>query len=317
VVAFNSRDVRRLVRPDLSPQSRFAFPLLIGLSLATATALSLWKWRQARCERQRLLLTGAVRSLNSSWYRVAGIRMHARISTGNVNADRDPVILIHGLGVSSSYFVPTAERLAAHFAVLAPDLPGHGRSDALSPVPDVKALAEIGLEWMSTAGISRASIIGHSMGCEVAIEMALRNPDRIRRLVLIGPTPDPDARNLAVQLGRLLLGVLYERTSLALHVLRDYLRMGTRLVPEFYAMLLYPIEERLPLVTVPTLLMRGEKDPVVPQRWLEEAAVLVGTERGIAIPRWGHAVQYSAARQVVATVEPFLSAGITSQLNRG
>ncbi len=201
-----------------------------------------------------------------------------------------------------------AERLACRFAVAAPDLPGHGLSESLPAVPGAEDLAGIALDWMRVAGIERASVVGHSMGCQVAIEMALREPKRIGCLVLIAPTPDPHARSVAEQFRRLVVGGFYERMSLLLHLVKDYARMGKRLVPEFFSMLGYPIEQKLCHVKVPVLLVRGDKDPVVPQHWMEEAALLAGADGTIAIPRWGHAVQYSAAPQVVRAIEPFLLA---------
>ena len=290
--------------------------LIVWTALGAASLIT-WRWRSAQRKRQHLVRLGAIQPLCSCWHRVAGLRLHARTSTEAARVDATPVVLVHGFGVSSSYFIPTAERLASRFAVFAPDLPGHGRSDSLLPPPGVKQLAEIALEWMSAAGLERACVVAHSMGCQVAVEMALRSPDRISRLVLIGPTSDPHSRNLAAQFCRLLLGVVYERPSLTYHVFKDYLRMNWRLVPEFHSMLHDPVEKKLPLVAVPTLLVRGENDPVVPQRWLEEAARLLGTRHVIVIPRWGHAVQYSAAPQVVDVIEPFLSADTRSQLVHG
>jgi pimeloyl-ACP methyl ester carboxylesterase len=217
------------------------------------------------------------------------------------------VVLIHGLGVSSTYFLRAAERLASHFTVFVPDLPGHGRSNGMSFSPDIEDVAELTLRWMTAAGIARASIVGHSMGCQIAIEMALREPERISRMVLAAPTPDPQARTVAQQFWRLMAGTLFERTALTFIVLRDYLRTAPRFIPEFYAMLRYPAERTLALVTVPTLVIRGENDPVVPQPWAEHAASLVADEPVLVIPGWGHAVQYSAAPQFVAAIMPFLS----------
>lgn len=277
------------------------------ICVGAGIAWSIWMWVRGRRQRNCLLRAGAIRPVRSTWYRVDGHRIHVRVSEGTPNSGPDPVILIHGLGVSSTYFIPTAERLASRFKVLAPDLPGHGRSAGKSFRPNVEDLAQFALGWMSAAGISRASIVGHSMGCQIAIEMALREPGRISRLVLAAPTPDPHARTVADQFCRLLVGTLYERAALTLIVLKDYLRMGTRFIPEFYAMLCYRTETKLPLVTVPTIVIRGENDPVVPQRWAERAATLLGNDRVLVIPGWGHAIQYSAAPQFVRAITPFLS----------
>ena len=290
-------------------QELSAAKLLTCVGLGAGVAWSMSRWVRGRRERKCLLRAGAIRRVPSTWYRVDGIRIHARVSEGTPKPGPDPVILIHGLGVSSTYFTPSAERLASRFTVFAPDLPGHGRSAANSFPPNVEDLAQFALRWMSAAGISRASIVGHSMGCQIAIEMAIREPGRISRLVLAAPTPDPHARTVADQFWRLLVGTLYERTALTLIVLKDYLRMGTRFIPEFYAMLRYPTENKLPLVTVPTVVIRGENDPVVPQRWAEAAASLLGNDRVFVIPGWGHAIQYSAAPQFVRAITPFLSGG--------
>jgi 2-hydroxy-6-oxonona-2,4-dienedioate hydrolase len=293
-------DVLRSSRPC-------AAKLLTWAGVTAAAALAIGSWLRQRREHKCLLRAGATRPLRATWYKVDGLQIHARISEESAAPGRDPVILIHGLGVSSTYFIPSAERLAVHFAVFAPDLPGHGRSNAMRFRPDIGDLAGIALRWMNGAGISRASIVGHSMGCQIGIEMALREPDRVSRLVLAAPTPDPQARSVADQFWRLLVGSLYERTALTLIVLKDYLRMGPRFVPEFYAMLRYPTEKKLPLLTVPTVVIRGENDPVVPQRWAEQAASLVANKDVLVIPGWGHAVQYSAAPEFVAAILPFLS----------
>jgi 2-hydroxy-6-oxonona-2,4-dienedioate hydrolase len=281
--------------------------LLTLAGVTTAAALAIGSWLRQCHERKCLLRAGVIRPLQSTWYDVDGLRIHARVSEQSATADRDPVILIHGLGVSSTYFIPSAERLALRFAVFTPDLPGHGQSAVMSSHPNIEGLAEFALRWMSAAGISRAAIVGHSMGCQVAIEIALREPDRVSRLVLAAPTPDPQARSVPDQFWRLLVGTLFERTALTIIVLKDYLRMGARFVPEFYAMLRYPTEKKLPFLTVPTVVIRGENDPVVPQRWAEEAASLVANKHVLVIPGWGHAVQYSAAPEFVEAIVPFLS----------
>jgi 2-hydroxy-6-oxonona-2,4-dienedioate hydrolase len=54
------------------------------------------------------------------------------------------------------------------------------------------------------------------------------------------------------------------------------------------------------------MLVRGERDPIVPQRWFDEAASLVRAEQVAVIPGWGHAVNYSAPDEVTAAIVPFL-----------
>ncbi|GAB3289337.1 alpha/beta fold hydrolase [Parasphingorhabdus pacifica] len=76
------------------------------------------------------------------------------------------------------------------------DLPGFGRSAGLAGPPTVNALADWLVDWLDAADIPEAHLLGCSFGCQVAVEAALRNPGRVRSLVLVGPTTDPRARSL-------------------------------------------------------------------------------------------------------------------------
>ncbi len=261
---------------------------------------------KAQLQRRKLLKSGQILPLQSEWYQVNGLRLHARVSMAASNASV-PIVFVHGLGVSSSYFVPSAERLATSFNVYAPDLPGHGRSETPPNQPDITGLAQVLVDWMEVAGIPRATLVGQSMGCQIAVEATLRFSERVDRLVLIAPTPDPAGRSAPEQFRRFLKGPAFERLSLNWHVLKDYSRMGKRLFPEFRYMLRDPIEEKLPHVQVPTMLIRGENDPMVPARWFNEAANLLHPDRTVEIPFWGHAVQYSAPEQFTDAVLPFLA----------
>lgn len=96
-----------------------------------------------------------------------------------------PVVLLHGLGGAATNWNLVAPILACRRRVLVPDLPGHGRS-APVPAPDglgsfadrVAALAEL-------EGMLPAAVAGHSMGCEVALSLAVRRPGAVSALVLV------------------------------------------------------------------------------------------------------------------------------------
>lgn len=252
--------------------------------------------------------TAKVEELKESWTTIGGLRIFARVSTSADDPGRVPVVLVHGLGVSSSYFVPTAERLATEFAVYAPDLPGHGRSDTPPEPLDVPRLADALVAWMDAEGLGRVSLVGHSMGCQTVVEVATRYPGRVDRLVLIGPSNDPEGRTAIEHFRRLLVGGVFERPSLLWLLLCDYLRMGSRFFAELRFMLGDRVEEKMPKVSAPALVVGGENDRIAPRRWLEETARLVGAGYFAVIPWWGHAVQYSGARQVVEAIAPFLRA---------
>lgn len=279
---------------------RWPFYALLGAGAALAL-------HQAR-SRPRLQ-NQAIGALHELRLQVNGQDMHARVAAAAGNAAgamATPVVLVHGLGVSGAYFIPMAQQLSSEFDVYVPDLPGHGRSGTPAAAPDIPALAQALIDWMDCAGIVRARLVAHSMGCQVAVEAALRHPGRIERLVLIAPVTDPAARSALRQLGRLLVSSVFERPSLIPQVIKDYLRIGLRIVPEMRAMLAYPIEEKLPQLRVPAMLMRGERDAIVPQAWLDEAAVLLRAAPAVVLGRWSHAVHYSAAAGVTQAIRPFL-----------
>jgi 2-hydroxy-6-oxonona-2,4-dienedioate hydrolase len=241
------------------------------------------------------------------WTRVEGRRIFARASQGPA-AGGPPVVLVHGYGMSSGYMAPIAKRLAAEHTVYAPDLPGHGRSDSSKGPLSIPGLAESLRVWMDAAGIGRAAFLGNSMGCQVIAELAVRHPERIDRLILVGPTVDPAARTLGRELPRLLEDGAAERPSLLLLVAKAYSRDLRRLHKEMDAVLADRIEEKLPRITAPSLVVRGERDAVAPQAWAEEVASLLGAGAVRVIPGKGHAPNYSAPDELMRIIRPFLRA---------
>ena len=274
------------------------------IALAAAGGVAAGAIRASK--RRRRIGRGEIRELQSFSVNVDALGIHTRGSTASTDRRVPPVVLVHGFGASGTYFVPAAERLAVEFDVYALDLPGHGRSDSPGWPLSIPQLADLLVAWMDAVELPRVSLVGHSMGCQIAVDAAVRYPERVERLVLAAPTVDPEARTLLRQAARLLRGGSHERFSLKLIIFAAYLRRGWRLLPECRHMLRDRIEDKLPSVRCPAMLIRGEKDPVVPQRWFARVASLVGAERVIAIPRWGHAIQYNAPEQFAEAVTPFL-----------
>ena len=201
--------------------------------------------------RRRMLARGEIRPQGNLWTTVGGCRIYARVAGaagGAAAAGTLPIVCVHGFGVSSSYFVPSIERLATEFPVYAPDLPGHGKSDTPPEALDVPRLADTLIAWMDAVGIRRASVVANSMGCQTAADAALRYPGRIDRLVLIGPTVDPAGRSVWQLFCRLVASSPFERLSLIGLLVRDYGRMGPRLAAEFRFMRRDRIEWKLPLL---------------------------------------------------------------------
>jgi pimeloyl-ACP methyl ester carboxylesterase len=112
------------------------------------------------------------------------------IATGgrDLDAALPAVIFIHGAGFDHSVWALQDRWFAHHgFAVLAPDLPGHGRSGG-TPLATIAEIADWIAALIDAAGVPKAKLIGHSMGSLVALETAARHPEKVSALGLIGTT---------------------------------------------------------------------------------------------------------------------------------
>jgi pimeloyl-ACP methyl ester carboxylesterase len=217
------------------------------------------------------------------------------------------VVLVHGFVASSRYFVPTIHALAPHCRALAPDLPGWGASSKPATALSVPALADVLAAWEDAMGLRAPIVLANSLGCQIAAELAVRHPDHVAALILLGPTVDPEARSARRQGLRLLLDVPLERPSLWAVELADFLRMGPRIAAgTVRAMLDHRIETILPQIDAPVLVMRGEFDPIAPRRWAEEVAALAQHGRFIELRGAGHAAHYSAADRMAEAALPFI-----------
>ncbi len=244
-------------------------------------------------------------SLASSWTEIEGMRIHARAAP---RPGAPSVVLVHGIAVSSRYMVPIAEALAPFASVHAPDLPGFGRSTKPRRVLGVSELAHALGAWMAAAGLGRATLLANSFGCQVAVELAVREPVRARGMVLVGPTMDRWARTIPTQVARWVRSGLHERPSLPVVLARNTLDAGAgRIWRTFLDGLHDSVEEKLPAIETPTLVVRGERDPIVPERWAAEVARLLPRGRLAVVPGAGHALNYSRPDDLARLVRVFLS----------
>jgi 2-hydroxy-6-oxonona-2,4-dienedioate hydrolase len=244
--------------------------------------------------------------IKSAWTEVPGGPIHYRV--GGARAEELPIVLlIHGLVVASTYMVPTAEQLAPFCRVYVPDLPGYGKSYKPDKILGLSELADALAEWMDALALQKAHFVGNSFGCQIIAEFAVRHSQRIDHLVLQGPTVDPTARSLRSQFFRLLINSPREQHSMGRIMLEDYRAAGLRRIRDTIKLALQDrIEDKLPLIKAPTLVVRGEKDPVVPQSWAEKVTVLLPHGKLQIIPNAGHTINYSMPAQFAAVILPFL-----------
>ena len=100
-----------------------------------------------------------------------------------------PVLAIHGLGATKGSFLPSVAALADHFRVIAVDLPGFGDSHKPVRAPyDARFFADAIIGLLDALELDRAHLIGNSLGGRIALEVAMRNPQRVDRIALLAPS---------------------------------------------------------------------------------------------------------------------------------
>jgi pimeloyl-ACP methyl ester carboxylesterase len=238
---------------------------------------------------------------------------------------RGPVlILVHGITNSSASWEPVLAQLATRFTVIAPDLLGHG--DSAKPRGDYSLGANASLlrDFMLALGHERATIVGHSLGGGIAMQMAYQFPERVERLVLVasgglGRQVTPMLRAVALPGAELVLPLLASQplvgagTRVGGWIERIGLRVGsdiTAMAAGFAS--LQDIEARRAFVhtarsvidiggqrvnatdklylaeAVPTLILWGDKDPIIPARHGIRAHELMPGSRLQIFPGAGH-----------------------------
>ncbi|MDB6125673.1 MAG: Alpha/beta hydrolase fold protein [Pedosphaera sp.] len=99
-----------------------------------------------------------------------------------------PLIILHGLFGSSDNWQTISRKLGEHFQVFAVDLRNHGNSPH-SDVFNYEVMAEDLLEFMESHGLSKAHVLGHSMGGKMAMQFALQYPDKVEKLIVVDIAP--------------------------------------------------------------------------------------------------------------------------------
>jgi 2-hydroxy-6-oxonona-2,4-dienedioate hydrolase len=242
-------------------------------------------------------------------------RLVARARVGGSPQAAWTVVLIPGLGLAGRYMLPLAAELAVHARVWVPVVPGFGSSDRPPEPLDLPAMGEFIVEWMSQVGIASAAIVGNSMGCQVAVEAALRQPDRISHLVLDGPTIDPHSRTMPRLIWGVALDALREPASLGFVQAAEWVATGPRRLARTTRYALdHVVERRIRAVRCPVLVVRSGRDPLVSQRWAEELCSSAPDGSLHTVPRGTHALPYSDPQLLAAVVTEFLTSDHTASV---
>lgn len=202
--------------------------------------------------------------------------------------------------------VNAALELSRDSDVYCPDLPGFGKSSKPAYVLNVPELSKSLTIFLQKSGIERAVIVGHSFGCQIAADFALKNPQTLERLVLAAPSGDPSINSAFSYLVRLTLDAFREPFSLIPLAVRDYLSAGLiRGVRTFRFSIQDRMEDKLPHITTPTLVIRGSRDPIVSGRWAEQVTCLLPNADLITIKAAAHAVNYNSPQEFARVIREF------------
>ncbi len=214
-----------------------------------------------------------------------------------------PLLLLHGGLASGEMFGPILPILAEHHQVVLVDLQGHGRTADIDRPLDIRLMAGDVAALIDHLGLDRPDVVGYSLGGGVALQVAIRHPEKVGRLVMASANIRRDAvyPEILQQQGQV--------GAEAAEFLKDtpmyelYQRVAPR--PEDFPRLLakigaamakdFDFTEEVRGLQVPTLVMAADADIAPPSHYVEVFGLLDGGLRdggwtGEARPKGGHAL---------------------------
>ncbi|HEX2165798.1 MAG TPA: alpha/beta hydrolase, partial [Longimicrobiales bacterium] len=177
------------------------------------------------------------------------------------------VVLLHGLSGSCRWWRFTTPALSRRYSVHIPELVGFGGSRRPGRQPDVPELANVMAEWLSEMDLKETALVGHSMGGQIAINIAAEHgmPERLVLVSASGLPRDWTLRDAGRFVARALPPRSWGSPMFVPTIAVDALRAGPRaLLLATRHLLSDDVTDLLPRIACPTLLIWGELDPLVP-----------------------------------------------------
>jgi pimeloyl-ACP methyl ester carboxylesterase len=241
-----------------------------------------------------------------------------------------PLIILHGLLGSLDNWRTVSLDLAHDFRILTPDLRNHGHSPQ-SEEMNYSVMAQDVSELMNHENLKQAYVLGHSMGGKTAMELALKQPERVSKLTIVDMAPRPYAPRHAKILSAMLtldLSTFQTRRQLQEALapaipdlaVRQFLlknlesdsagtlrwRIGLRQIFQNYDSLRQPIESQIPF-NCPTLFIRGEHSDYLTESDIPSIQKLFPLARLETVPQAGHWVHADNPAVFVQKVREFLA----------
>ncbi len=201
----------------------------------------------------------------SCWTEIDGAGVHYLDTAPG--SDFPVLLILPGFLGSTIAFLPMTDILSREMRVIIPDLPGFGWSDAPPGGCTMEDRLAFVRDFVDLLDLGPVCLAGSSLGANIAIRFAVRNPDRVLRLLLLSPFGLKEQREVAKQ--------VRDRSELTEDILESFYRpfrtaAGRRVVVGVTRHILYGsfFDECLPLVSQPTLALAGSADEFRSQEML-------------------------------------------------
>ncbi|MGO8951048.1 MAG: alpha/beta fold hydrolase [Ktedonobacterales bacterium] len=213
----------------------------------------------------------------------------------------EPLVFIGGLAIDISRYQWLTEALAEHYQVLVFDNRGAGRSDKPDIPYSIAMMADDTYGLLDTLGITKANILGLSLGGRIALELTLKHPELVQSLILVSTSAKvpPSLRR------RLLMRTLL-RMSRVIGSRRRYPQPYYAAIRQLEASSDYDATSRLSQIRVPTLILHGKQDRTAPYQLAEEMQSRIPGSRLIAFDG-GHVFLFMRPKRFLDAVGDFLA----------
>ncbi|MGH8178671.1 MAG: alpha/beta fold hydrolase [Steroidobacter sp.] len=254
--------------------------------------------------------------------RYGQIHLWTAYPSGGGFDERTPLVCLHHSGGSGRFFAPMLRELGQDRSLYAPDLPGHGSSDAANSRAGVADFADAIGDFLDSLRLRSVDVFGYQLGAQIAAELAIARPQQIRRVMLWGmpsylaqdrvallqqgsaPGTREDGSDVVDEWRRTLErrgpGVA---TSAVAEDFGDRLRAGSGGAKAFAAALDYSPAERLPLLKQQTLVLRLRDE-----FWEHAPRVRTSLSNGsmLDLPDYGQGFLSAAPQRFASVAREFL-----------
>jgi pimeloyl-ACP methyl ester carboxylesterase len=218
-----------------------------------------------------------------------------------------PILLVHGLAASTSWWRHNVLELARHHRVYLVDLPGFGRMRGRGAEFTIANSADWLCDFTDAIGAPQAALVGHSMGALICAHYAAIHPSRVVRLVLAAPAIGLPNTSVAANLLPMVLAGYRCAPSFLPTLVGDAARCGLpTLLRSARELLGIDIVHELNAIATPALVLAGERDPLAPPNACRAVAKAIPRAEFLVVDQAAHVLMFEAADRFNREVLRFL-----------